>query len=216
MEKQKISIRDREEIRNWFGAELEMLDKKVFEQRKKELMAKYHPDKFERFADDTIRELATEKFQRLQEVIAKIEAFFTGQVLLTPGEPAGYRHHHARFAAKKLKVEIITQDKDLKYHLFGSYYRWLTYGETFKIPDTSASIVMDEDHQGHRIGFRESIRLYLTFDEDQSIEDIVNWLYSKIVGRASYLIVSKDKVEILPEKMVVAIQKVSFLRIEGP
>ena len=216
MEKQTISIRDREDIQEWFGTELELLDQQVFNQRRKELMAKYHPDKFERFADDTIRELATEKFQRLQELVAKIEAFYAGKATLPEDKLPGYLHRHARFAARKLKIEIITQDKDLKYHLFGSSYRWLAYGETFKIPETSASIIMDEDHQGHRIGFRETIRFYLTFEEDQSIEDIVNWLYPKILDRADHLIIAKDKVVVHPEKILLAIRRVSFLRIAGP
>ena len=218
MEKQTISTRDRKEIKEWFGAELEKLDANVFGQRKKELMAKYHPDKFERFADDTVREMATEKFQRIQELILKIEAFFAGQTktLGEEGSLPDYLHQQAKFAARKLKIEVITQDKDLKYHLFGSSYRWLAYGETYKIPNTSASIIMDEAHQGHRIGFRETVRMYLTFGEDQAIEDIVDWLYPRIVDRASHLIIAQDKVEIDSAKMVLAIRKVSFLRITGP
>ncbi len=218
MERQTISIQDREDIRRLFGTDLERLDQQTFKQKKKELMAKYHPDKFEKFEDETVREMATERFQLIEKLAAKIEAFYQGKSVMSADQGKGraYMHEFAQFAAKKLKIEIITEDKDLKYHIFGSYYKWLAYGETFHIPETKASIIMDEEHQGHRIGFRETIRMYLTFDEDQAIEDIVQWLYGKVLDRASHLIISKEKVAVDPEKMAMAIKKVSFLRIEAP
>jgi hypothetical protein len=124
-----------------------------------------------------------------------------------------YLRPGAVFAGKRLKIEILTGDKDLKYHLFGTFYRWLQNGDSFKIPGTGGSIVIDEDYSGRRIGFQESVRMYLTFGEADSIEDMAGWLFSKIVGRADKLLVAGEIVEIDLEKIVRAVKRETLLRI---
>lgn len=123
---------------------------------------------------------------------------------------------HAVFAANKLKIEVVTTDKDLKYQLFGTHYRWLQFGDKYKIPDTQASIVMDEDHQGRSIGYQESIRMYLTFGENESIDKVVEWLYPRIKEKAKSLLIAGNRIEIEPFNIFYAIRKLAFLRIELP
>ncbi|MBK9012829.1 MAG: J domain-containing protein [Saprospiraceae bacterium] len=211
-----FTIQEKEEIRKLFGLPLEQLDLEAFRKAHRELRSKYHPDNFEHLDNEAVKEMATEKFQVIESLAGRVESYLTGEKPAAPTyqtNVADYLSPHAVFAGKKLKIEILTADKDLKYHLFGTFYRWLQFGDSFKIPDTGGSIVIDEDYAGRRIGFQESVRMYLTFGEADSIEDMVNWLYGKIQGRASKLLVAGETVEIDPEKIVNAIKKETLLRI---
>ena len=200
------------EIREWFGAPPEQLDLEALRKTLRELRAKYHPDNFEKFGDDVVRQLATERFQRIEQLAEKLEAWKTGKTLpATP--PSGSNpvfDPRARFAYKEMKIEIRTGDKDLKYHLFGTFYRWLALGDRFRIPDSKAFLIADEEHAGRSIGFTESIRVYLTFEEDDSPETIVRWLYGKIAGKADTLLVEGEQVPIDYEAILLAIKKRSY------
>lgn len=208
------SAQDQEAIQKYYGQALEELRPEEFHRARKQLLAKYHPDNFEKFEDETIREMATERFQAIEQLNQKIELYFAGKLSLDADKERAF-HPNAQFAFDKLKIELITSDKDLKYHLFGTFYRWLVYGDKFKIPNTKASIIIDEDHQGASIGYRESIRMYLSFDMDDKVENIVDWLFGKIDGRASSLLIHGDIVSINYQAILQAIKKTSFLQI-GP
>jgi len=207
-----ISPQEKEEIQKYFGLPLEDLTPESFKQILRQLRAKFHPDAFEKFEDPTVREVMTEKFQTIERLAEKIEQYFSGkaQPSAHPGDEVVHRND-ARFAFDKMKIEIITSDKDLKYHLFGAYYRWLKFGEKFKIPDSQASIIIDEDHAGLSIGFRESVRLYLTFGVNENIDEITRWLFDKIEGRATYLLIEGKKINPSFSEMLTAIKRVSLL-----
>lgn len=214
-----ITEKDKEAIKKYFGVPFEELDVEQFKKLRKQLRGKYHPDNFEKFEDETVREMATERFQMIEELAEKLEAHFSGKGLSTGFNKADredFMHEHAVFAANKLRMDIMTTDKDLKYQLFGTMYRWLQFGDKFKIPDTGASIVIDEDHQGQSIGYQESIRMYLTFDENESLEKIVEWMYPRIAGRAKTLLIAGEKIEIEPFSIFYALRKKAFQRIELP
>ncbi|MDX1939964.1 MAG: hypothetical protein SFU99_05385 [Saprospiraceae bacterium] len=214
-----ITEKDKEAIQKYFGVPFEELDAEQFKKVLRELRGKYHPDNFEKFEDETVREMATERFQQIEELAEKMEAYLTGKMPtanFSQAERETFMHQHAIFAANKLKFEVLTTDKDLKYHLFGAMYRWLQFGDKFKIPDTNAFIIMDEDHRGTSVGYQESIRMYLTFDENDSIEKIVEWLYPRIQGRAKSLLVAGEKIEIEPFGIFYAIRKRAFQRVELP
>lgn len=212
-----FSPKERDEIRKLFGVPLEEMDTESFKKLHKELRAKYHPDNFEQFGNDAIKEMATEKFQLIESLSEKIGNYLGGNPLKSPvlqqPEKGDYLHPDALFAGKKIKIEILTADKDLKYHLFGTHYRWLEFGDSFKIPNTKASITIDEDHRGRRVGFQESIRMYLTFDENDSIEEIVAWLFGKIEGSINTLLVAGETVLVEVEAIEIAIKKETYLRI---
>ena len=206
-------------ISELFGAPPDQLTEAAFRKALRELRAKYHPDNFEKFGDATVRQLATERFQSIQRLADKLEAWYTGQSLPLP--PAGQAapgpsggapilDPRARFAYQAMKIEIRTSDKDLKYHLFGTFYRWLTLGERFKIPETEAFLIADEEYQGRSIGFVETIRLYLTFEETDPVEAIVGWLYPKIAGRVETLLVEGEIIPIEYEALLLAVKRRSF------
>lgn len=210
------------EIRELFGAPPEQLSEETFRKTLRDLRAKYHPDNFEKFGDDTVRQMATDRFQRIERLAEKIQAWLDGKSQpAAPGrQPAPrtteiFDDPRARFAYQAMKIEIRTGDKDLKYHLFGMFYRWLTMGERFKIPETQAYLIADEEHLGRSIGFRETIRVYLTFEETDPVENIVGWLYPKIEGRADALLIEGEIVPIDRETILNVIKRRSF-RLLGP
>lgn len=215
-----FSEKDKAAIEKYFGVRLEELDTEQLKKIHRELRAKYHPDNFEKFEDETVREMATERFQLIEDLAVKIETYLSGKSanagFSKNASGEDFMNAHAVFAANKLKIEVITTDKDLKYHLFGASYRWLQFGDKFKIPDTQASIIIDEDHQGRSIGYQESIRMYLTFDEHEAIEKVVEWLYPRIKDQAKSLLIAGNRVEIEPFNIFYAIRKLAFLRIELP
>lgn len=214
-----FSEKDKAAIEKYFGVRLEELDLEKLKKLQRELRAKYHPDNFEKFEDETVREMATERFQLIEDLSAKLEIYLSGKSAnagFAQKEGEDFMNAHAVFAANKLKIEVITTDKDLKYHLFGASYRWLQFGDKYKIPDTKAFIIIDEDHMGRSIGYQESIRMYLTFDENDSIEKMVEWLYPRIKDKAKSLLISGERIEIEPFSIFYAIRKKAFLRVELP
>jgi hypothetical protein len=211
-----FTIQEKAEIRKLFGLPLEQLDLDVFRKAHRELRSKYHPDNFEHLENEAVKEMATEKFQAIELLANRVEAYLSGEKPTTTSYDSNtedFLRPDAVFAGKRLKIEVLTGDKDLKYHLFGTFYRWLQMGDTFKIPNTGGSIVIDEDYSGRRIGFQETVRMYLTFGETASIEDMVNWLFGKIQGRADKLLVAGEIIEIDAEKIIRAIKKETILRI---
>lgn len=215
-----ITEKDKEAIRKYFGMPFDKLDREQFKRILKELRAKYHPDNFAKFGDEAVHEMATERFQLIETLAQKIEAHLSGNAVSAVPQPADdtdiFMHRHAVFAANELKVEVLATDKDLKYRLFGTRYRWLQYGDKFKIPDTGASIIIDENHSGIRVGYQESIRMYLTFEREDSIEKIVEWLYPRIATGAQSLMIAGEKVAIEPHSIFYAIRKRAFLGLELP
>lgn len=109
-----------------------------------------------------------------------------------------------------MKIEIITKDKDLKYRLFGTGYRWLERGDKFKVPNTNAKIIMDEGHSGNRIGFTESIRMYLTFTESDSLLEITKWLFLSIAGQADALIIQGKRIPVDLQEMITYMMRKSL------
>lgn len=213
-----ISEKDKDAIRKYFGMPLEQLEPEAFKASLKALRARYHPDNFEKFEDEAVREMATERFQLIEDLALKIEAHFSGNAISAASlstEPAEvFMHRHAVFAAHNLKMEVLATDKDLKYRLFGSSYRWLQMGDKFKIPGTGAHIIMDEDHIGARVGYQETIRMYLSFNKEDSIEKIVDWLFPRILSGAKSLLVEGEKVGISPYNIFYAIRKRTFTGLE--
>ncbi|HMX40800.1 MAG TPA: J domain-containing protein [Saprospiraceae bacterium] len=203
------------DIQEFFGQRPENLGTEEFRKALRDLRARYHPDNFERFGDEVVRQLATERFQRIQRLAEKIEAWKNGPLAPPPAPPRQpaaqpWQHPQARFAYQEMKIEIRTRDKDLKFRLFGTFYRWLLNGDRFKIPGTQAFIISDESYMGHQIGFVESIRFYLTFEEKDSIVDIVTWLHGRVADSADTLFIEGEVVPLQPDDMELAIRRRSY------
>ena len=190
-----ITASDKQHIQKYFGSSLEELTFTDFQQKHKQLRVKYHPDNFAKFDDETIHEMATERFQLIEELAEKLKAFFEEKQKVTVAEKESEivaTTVQNRYAYDDLKFEIITRNKDLKYHLFGKFYRRLSWGERYQIPNTGASLIMDNNHVGNAIGFNETIVFYLSFAASESVHDIAEWLYKNIVGQATSLLISKE------------------------
>jgi hypothetical protein len=208
-----INLEEQKLIEKYFGMRLEKLSADEFKKLRKLLMSKYHPDKFQHFEDETVSEMATERFQQVQSLSEKIEHYFNGKITLSLDDKI--RRTDAVFAFDKLRVEIITNDKELKYDMFGTYYRWLTFGESFNIPNTGAFLVMQEEHRGHQIGFVETINIFLTFGVKDAIEDIVTWFFQAIEGRAKSLLIADKKIPVEYDAMLMAIRRKAFLELKA-
>ena len=211
MSKSILTPEESKEVEKYFGP-LADLTLDTFKKVRKELQVKYHPDRFEKFEDETVQEMATERFQRIQALSHKVELLLDKQYQLQE-ETADIHKQDARFAYDRMLIEIITRNKDLKYHLFGSRYRWLERGESYPIPNTQAKIVIDGDHQGNSIGFNEVVRLYITFGEEDAIEFIALWLYRRLEGQATAMIVEGKRIPIDLLQINHAIKKTSFIGI---
>ncbi len=213
---ERITPEDRKAIKEFYGIEIEALELATFEKLHKELRKKYHPDKFERYDDAIVREMAHEKFQKLETLGEKIRKSLAtgGNQKTDTGEDI--LNKNAVFAFDNMKIEILTRDKDLKYRLFGSYLRWLEWGDRYTIPDTKASIIMDENHRGVSIGFTESVKMYLTFNQDDNLEEIIRWLFQRIEGNAHAVIIEGQRIPVDLNQMLSLMRRKSFLRIEAP
>lgn len=209
-----ITQEELDEISKYYGP-ISDLDFEKFKKTKKQLQSKYHPDNFAKFDDETVKEMATERFQRIEVLSSKLELLLNKKISLN-NEVEDIDNVNARFAFDKMKIEVVTRNKDLKYHLFGAKYRWLSYGESYKIPNTEAKIIADESHEGQRMGFIETIRMYLTFGVNDPIELIAVWLFTAINERANSLIIDGKKVRIDLIEINAAIKRTSFAGIEAP
>lgn len=208
-----ISPEEKKEIQEIFGKSLESLDTETFEQLHKAQRLKYHPDKFEHYEDEVVKELANRRFQRIEALAEKIKPFLKGDNKVSQSPQEDIFKDDAQFAFEGMKIEIITKDKDLKYRLFGTRYRWLERGDKFKVPNTNAKIVMDEGHAGNRIGFNETIRMYLTFTESDSLFEITKWLFASIAGQADALIIQGRRIPVDLQEMMTYIMRKSYLQL---
>ncbi len=217
MSQEPISPSEQQEVQELFGQELNQLKLEDFERLHKALRQKYHPDKFEQYEDEVVREMANEKFKRIELLAEKVKKHLSTDPSQRPKDPKkdSVYDEFAEFAFEKMKIEMITREKDFKYLLFGSKWRWLERGDTYKVPDTQASIIMDQNHQGRSIGFTETIRIYLTFDKSDSLDVIVTWLYSRIQGQTSALIIEGERIPVELDRMLAAMRRKSFLGIAG-
>ncbi len=207
MEPHTFSPGEKNKVLEYFGKYPEDLTLDEFEQKHRELRTKYHPDKFEKYDDDIVKELTGEKFKEIEQLAGKIRhTCFSG--LVTPVSAAAHPAlgDKPQFACKNLKIEIITKEKDLKYHLFGTQYRWLEKGDKYVIKGTKASIIIDANYRGTGIGFNESIKMYLTFSETDSLEEIFSWLYQNIVGHATSVMIDHEIVAVDYHAMLSAVQ----------
>lgn len=210
-----ITEQDKQLIEKYYELPLADIDIATYKKKQRELRAKYHPDNFEKFDDDTIQEMATERFQQIERISQLLENFLKGQATLTNNKEQTTKFTaDAKFSANGLRLELITQDKKFKYNLFGTHYKWLVIGDKYIIPNTNASIIMEEDHSGFAIGYTETVRLFLSFDIHDSIDEIVNWLYPRIKDKVSTLLIAKKEVSINPMAMKFAIQNKTILQIQ--
>jgi len=213
MNNEPLTSTEQSEFKKYFGVGIETIEIEELNKIRRQLQSKYHPDNFEKRGDATIREMAVEKFQHIEALCNKVKYWLENKLGNSGSKDADkdFLHAGAQYAYEGMYIEIITRDKDLKYHLFGSAYRWLEAGETYKIPKTQARITIKANYSGNAIGFNEAIKMYLSFTVHDSISEIVEWLYRGIAGKATSLIIEKNVVKIDLDEMNFYIRKKSFL-----
>jgi hypothetical protein len=206
-----------ESIEKYFGSDLNELDMERFKTIRNQLRAKYHPDKFEKYEDETVKEMAKERFQEIESLSEKLKSFLeSGGSISSPkfnADTDSFLHPNAQYGYEAMQIDIRTPDKDMKYHLFGTQYAWLERGEKFKIPGTNAFLITESSYRGRAMGYTETVRLYLTFGRSDSLATIVDWLFFKIVDRASSLIIEGNVISIDRNEMMQYIRRKSFLEI---
>lgn len=207
-----FSRREKEDILKYFRKSLGDLDQKEFEKRYKELRKKYHPDNFEKHADEVVQEMATAKFQEIERLGDKIKKFLSGATVEKESDDIIF-DEDSKFAFEKMKIEIVTRDKDLKYKLFKTIFKYLERGDRQYIPGSGASIIIDEDHINNRVGFLESVKMYLTFGEEDNLDDIVTWLVERIEGSTFSLIIEGRKTAVNFLAIRMAIQRKALVQL---
>jgi len=215
-----LTNKERELVQKYFEQSLESLDMETFKKVRNQLRLKYHPDKYEKYEDEVVKEMMVEKYQEIEALCQKLKAYLENKTPQIPdfeAENEVFMQKNAQFAFEGMAIEVITSDKDLKYHLFGTHYRWLEKGDKFRIPNSKeAFLTIKVDYKGINIGFTESIKMFLTFGVNDSVADIVEWLYSRIEGRASALIIEHTRIPIELNEMNKYIRKKAFLSLSQP
>lgn len=212
MANEPITEQDKQNIEKYFGKMLSELTDEDFRQTHKQLRQKYHPDNFAQFEDDTILEMAKDRFQTIETLAEKIK-FYLGNAATGGDQIEGETRRPAQYAFDEMKIEIRTRNKDLKFHLFGTRYRWLVRGDKFKVPNSAAWIIIDDSHAGTSIGFGETIRMFLSFGVNDNLDEIVGWLFSRIKGQASSLIIAGEVVPVELNEMLRLMRRKSLLEL---
>jgi hypothetical protein len=205
-----------EAIEKYFGARWSDLDLENFKAIRNKLRAKYHPDKFEKFDDETVKEMAKERFQEIERLCEKMMNVLENNDLAGLSQSTSsdsFLHPEAKYGYEGMQIDIRTGDKDMKYHLFGTQYRWIEMGEKFKIPGTNAFVIAEANYTGRAVGYIETVRIYLSFGRSDSLDVIIDWLYFKIAGRALSLVIEGNVVKIDRSEMLLYIRRKSFLEI---
>lgn len=218
-----LTNKDKELVQKYFEQSLESLDLETFKKVRNQLRLKYHPDKYEKYEDEVVKEMMLEKYQEIESLCLKVKEYLDSKTDETTHNPPIsaeeeiFMQQNAQFSYEGMSIEVITSDKDLKYHLFGTYYRWLEKGDKFRIPNVKdAYLTIKADYKGINIGFTESIKMYLTFGVNDSVADIVDWLYLRIVGRANALLIEHARIPIEINEMNKYIRKKAFLQLAPP
>jgi hypothetical protein len=215
-----LTNKDKELVQKYFEQSLESLDMETFKKVRNQLRLKYHPDKYEKYEDEVVKEMMLEKYQEIETLCQKVKGYLENKIPQNGqnlGDSEVFMQENAQFSFEGMAIEVITSDKDLKYHLFGTQYRWLEKGDKFRIPNNKeAFLTIKVDYKGINIGFTESIKMFLTFGVNDSVADIVEWLYLRIVGRASALIIEQTRIPIDINEMNKYIRKKAFLQLSQP
>ena len=208
----------KEETRSFikhFEIPLEEISPEDYEKKKRKLRLKLHPDQKDAHDDEEYAEFINNRFVQFQSLCEKAEAYLykKEEGISQYGIEEAYLREDAVYSADGLPIEVITRDKNLKYEMFGSRYRWLERGEKYPIPQTDAFIRIEQDYRGSGVGFSEYIKMYLSFGTTQNLEPIIDWLFDKIKEKANGLIIQGNRIDIDKFQMGIFIKKTTFLQL---
>ena len=211
---ERLTQDDLSNLKKFFNLELNDLTEEKLKEARKEARKKYHPDNFSKFDDAIVQEMARERFQQIEILSKKLEEYLIHRKdfeekagMLEDDQPS-----NALYATEGIRIDIMTSDNTLKYHLFSS--RVIYKGDWTRIKGTNAKIYSISDHSSRAaMGFRETIKVLLTFEETDSVNDIVHWFFTHISGRTTSFVIEGRVVKIDPYEIRKAIQKHSILEL---
>ena len=209
---ERLNQEDLSDLKKYFNLELNDLTDAKFREALKEARKKYHPDNFSKFENEVVLEMAQETFKKIEVLSKKLEDYlqyrksFDENPLIRPDDP---RVQRGTYATEGIHIDIMTSDKRLKHQLFGSGF--IYRGDSAAIRGTKAKIYSLSDHSSvANMGFRETVKVLLAFEETDSVYDIVNWLFTRISGRTTSFVIEGKVVRIDPYEILKAIQKHSL------
>lgn len=214
----RLTPEDLSNVKKYFDLDLEHLTDEKLKEARKQARKKYHPDNFTKFEDDTVLEMAKERFQQIEILAAKLEDYLNHRKPLdnmkggTTGNDPQAVH---QYASEGIRIDIMTSDKNLKHQLFRS--RIIYKGDYTVIPGTKAKLISLLDFSSlAATGFRESVKVLLAFGTEDSIYEIVQWLFTRISGKTSSFVIEGKVVKIDPYEIRKAIEKNSILELGSP
>ena len=209
----RISEEEKVLIVKYFGKDLKELDEEGFKLAAKEAKKTYHPDKFSQYDDDLVIEMAKERFQTIQLLGKKVESYLKIRAGIDE-MPEENEDQATGYYTDGIDIDIMTTDKQLKYRIFGQpiIYR----GDRSKIPGTKAKIFALEDYSPRvSAGFRDNVKVKLVFGTEDSVYEIVDWIFKHISGRTSSFVIENKLVNITPGEILQAIKREAHLEL-GP
>lgn len=211
----RITDQDRTRIEKYFGQPLDSITADNFKTLQKEARRKYHPDNFAQFDDETVLEMAKERFQEIETLSAKLEAYLSGDASAAAKSPVEDpdADPHVVYRSEGMMLEIMTSDADLKFRLFRS--RFIERGDEVRIRGTKAKLIAMADYHSRSAGFRENIKLHLAFGPQHDLQAIVAWLFRHISGVTSNFVIEGKIVPIDPYAMLQAIRQESIKELKA-
>ncbi|MCI4667177.1 MAG: hypothetical protein MRZ79_03385 [Bacteroidia bacterium] len=202
----RISEEDKSLIIKYFGKALKELDSESFQEALKEAKKTYHPDKFSKYDDELILEMAKERFQQIQQLEVKVSNYLKvkenmGEDTLVAEDDSPEKGYYT----DGIMIDIMTTDKHLKYRLFNSPI--IDRGDKAIIKGTNARLVALEDYSPRvSAGFRDNIKIKLIFGLEDSVYEIANWIFKHISGKTSSFVIENKLVKITPGEILNAIR----------
>lgn len=201
----RITDQERARIQKYFGKELSEINADNFKGLKKEAQRKYHPDNFAHFDDETVLEMAKDRFQEIERLSQKLEAYLSGNASAAPVAEDPAADPNVAYRSEGMDLEIMTSDADLKFRLFRS--RYIERGDEVRIRGTKAKLISLADYGSRSAGFRENIKLRLAFGPQNDLSQIVEWLFRHISGVSSNFVIEGKIVPIEPYEILKAVRR---------
>ena len=209
---ERITETDRERILKYFGKDLKELKEEEFKSLQKDARKKYHPDKFAHFEDETVLEMAKERFQEIERLGEKVEAYLAGQASVAGKEDEKGEEAYA-YRSDGMRIDIMTQDANLKFVLFRS--RYIERGDEVKIKGSRAKLIALEDYYNRSAGFRENIKVHLAFGPDADLVKVTEWLFRHISGNTTSFVIEGKVVKVAPHEILNAIRKEAIKELKA-
>jgi hypothetical protein len=209
----RLTDQDRDRVQKYFGKELAEITADNFKALKKEAQHKYHPDKFAHLDDEVVLEMAKDRFQEIEQLSQKLEAYLSGEASAAPAATPPEEEVGVSYRSDGMDLEIMTSDADLKFRLFRS--RYIQRGDEVRIRGTQARLVSLADYGSRSAGFRENIKLRLAFGPENNLSDIVAWLFRHISGVTSNFVIEGKIVPIEPYAILQAIRRESIRELKA-